>query len=297
MSTSIDPGTHLERLRIALGKSIEKPSRKDGRANTSTVVVTETAAYYAGSVASDSGILDCPSEEVALSMAVHANDFGIKAVITLSSVDPPDVSPLVLKILADHAARIGRSFGYSIHSNEGRELFSGDSHGLLPFYRSPSSPLAKAGTAPMPNTMLLDAIPEDIAPILKEAALLGITRNFPNYDSASGYGASVLTEDGTVYFGGQYSTPEKRLGMHSEMAVTVGCIMNQASPIRALGLVSSKHENSPCSMCGCCKQFLLELCEKAGIDPVLHFFAKSTDEVRKYRLEELHADPWSSTRA
>ena len=110
---------------------------------------------------------------------------------------------------------------------------------------------------------------------LKEYALMGLDRNFPLYDSASSYGTALYTASGRVYCAGQYSSPDKRMNLHSEMVAIICALMNKDQEIEAIGIVSTKYPDSPCNMCGSCRQFVSEICSKLSLSPDLYCFSSA----------------------
>ena len=284
---------YVGQLEKVLARSVRKASKAQKSA-TGSVAISQSSTYYAGSVASDTHLLDIPSEQLALTSASHNNDFKIEGVLTLSEESAPVVSPIVLKIIADHATRIGRPIGYCLLNEEREVVFqTEDVNSVLPFYASPLAPLTvindrRLSPSPVPFKG------SDELFLLKRHTLEGIKRNFPTSDSASGYGAAVLTEGGMVYFGGQYSSPDKRLGVHAEMGVISRALMEEGARIKAIGVASSKYEEEPCQMCGCCRQFLSEVCERYSIDPTIFCFAASTDAVAIYKIKDLLPNRWTS---
>src|SRR3989344_4491433 len=104
--------------------------------DTSTAVSESGQRYAAGRVASQTHLLDIPSELAALVRATHANDYRITEVYTLTEkfTSPP---PIVLKILIDHSARTGVPIRYTISDASGLRFEISDVHQALPTYTSP----------------------------------------------------------------------------------------------------------------------------------------------------------------
>ena len=250
--------------------------------DTSTAVSESGQRYAAGRVASQTHLLDIPSELAALVRATHANDYRITEVSTLTEkfTSPP---PIVLKILIDHSARTGVPIRYTISDASGLRFEISDVHQALPTYTSPLPLLTSLTMRPLSTSKrTLDASAK-VETQLRDAALAGCTRNFPVRDGASGYGAAVLTKDGTIYFGGQYSDPSQRLGVHAEMAVLISALADGAKEITHLGIVSSKFKDIPCSPCGSCRQFIAEL----GGSPMVYLFASGNETFETYSIEDL----------
>ncbi len=270
---------------------------KDGATNTSSVAKSlQGKIYTAGKVSSDTHLLDFTSEQVALTISVHARDPYIIEVITMTEEKEASASPLVLKVLADHSARTGLPIKYSIINKSGEKIFSTtDVLESIPFYKIERQKYLPSKTRNKKNPVIKICKGKEVQ-LLKKYALLGTMRNFPTYAGASGYGASVVGEDGSIYYGGQYSSFEKRTGLHAEMATTIVALMNGVKKIKALGLVSSKHTDLPCELCGCCRQFFSELIAKGKVSPDIAFycFAKDNKTQKKYSMNELLPNGWSS---
>ena len=129
---------------------------------------------------------------------------------------------------------------------------------------------------------------------LKKYAILGVTRNFPQYDSASGYGTAILTKSGKIYFGGQYSSFDHRLGFHSEMTTIISSLMDGENDITHLGIVSTKYKDSPCDCCGICRQFISEMAVRYDWNLKIFNFALDTDDCRENSIKDYLPSQWSN---
>ena len=129
---------------------------------------------------------------------------------------------------------------------------------------------------------------------LKIFAIKGIERNFPLYDSASGYGTALFTKSGKVHFAGQYSKMGKSLGLHSEINAIISAISQEDYDIECIGVVSTKYPDTPCNMCGVCRQLIGEISTKLNISPKLYCFSKDTDEYTEHTIEDYLPDAWTS---
>ena len=266
-------------------------------ANISSCAITRSGRRYTGAhIPSTTHMLDIPAELSALIRAVHHNDTDVVSVETIVDDLSISVSPLVLKILADHSARTGSAIHYTLCDKHGSILFETD-----------DACAALSGYTPTPMTLTSLAMREyseakisasathdDLETTLRNAALAGITRNFPTYDRASGYGAAVRTTDGNIYFGGQYSAFDHRLGVHAEMAVLTHALLDGAMGFTHIALASTKFKDSPASPCGCCRQFMAEVARATDSTPQIHLFASETDATAVYTLEELIPVQWTN---
>jgi len=290
----------LDKLNKGLKFSIIKKKRKKSeQVKTASIAYSRTGQeYLAANIFSDSNLLSVSSEQVVLVLAVHHNDFQVNEIVTLVEEPNPQqlVSPLILKIIIDHQTRTGTKINYTIVNKKGKVLFETKKiNQLMPFYNPPLKKLSKVKQAQVSENYSVVNQPRDIKSVLKEYALLGIERNFPTYNSASGYGTAILTDKSNLYFGGQYGSFDKRIGLHSEMAVSISVLMsNQRERITHLGLVSSKYTDEPCEICGCCRQFLSELIQKFNYQIDFFCFAKDNNLFKKYSINQLLPGQWSS---
>jgi len=285
-------------LESSLVRSLELSLPENTTPSSGSVALSQSGAHYpAGTVGSKTHLLTIPSELAALARATHANDVLIEQMHTVVADPEEPVSPLVLKVLADHATRTGIPIRYTIRDLSGTILFAvDDARTAIPFYHQPGAVLASiekraVGSA---KEVLEKAPGTSLEMQLRQRALLGRERNFPTRDGASRYGAALLTASGVIYYGGQYSTFEHRLGVHAEMGVLLNALMDGVRDITHLGVVSSKFVDTPCSLCGCCRQFIAELSRAYGFSPLLHLFASGNDRFTSHTIEDFLPLQWSN---
>lgn len=292
-------------LRDRLRSNLERCVVKEADVRVASIAVSASGAIYDGTlIGSDTNLLTIPSEYVALSMATAVQDYGIERVVTMvgGNLSPiyggvggglSGASPIIVKILVDHALRTGRVIAYSMVTEDGDVFFEiDDVRRVVPFYVPEPITLTKVSTASIVSN-IIDTNVDDLD-ALKRCANAGIERNFPLYDSASGYGAAVMTGSGRIYFSGQYSSPDKRLNVHAEMNAVLSAMMAGEKEIVRLGVVSSKFTQEPCQMCGCCRQFFSEMCAKFSWNPLIHCFAKETDDRNDWTMNEYLPSVWTS---
>lgn len=274
--------------------SVLKNSRKEG-CNSVSAACSEIGTYIAGKVESDTNLLDISSEHAALLKAVQRQDFSISEVVTLTDSDEAEISPLTLKILADFTRRTGKPLGYKVVDHNGKILFrTNDVKKKIDFYMWKDQDAVLFELKNPVSNWVHSKLKGDVKKDLKKNALKGLRLAFPTYKGASCYGASVATKTGKIYFGGQYSSYEKRLNIHAEMSAVLAALMNGDTGITDLALVSDKFTEEPCEVCGCCRQFLFELSQKFNWDLTIYCFAKNTPAVNIYTLKELLPHSWSS---
>lgn len=282
----------------ALAQSLELSLPHDMSVRTGSVAVSKSGALYsAGSVGSQTHLLDIPSELAALVRAVHHNDVHVAEVHTVVTDPVVSISPLTLKLLADHGTRTGTPIRYRVRDASGKPLFeSADVRELLPWYRESRTldVSLKERAAEPPKNRLDPASGRSTEMQLRAWALKGRERNFPTRDGASGYGAAVLTKAGDIYYGGQYSTFDHRLGVHAEMGVLLNALMDGARDITRIGVACSKFPDTPCSPCGCCRQFVSELARAYDFSAIFCLFASENEQYVSYSAPELLPVQWTN---
>src|SRR3989344_828122 len=281
----------VEKLKETLSLSVTK---KEGERTASIAYSSSGKMYCAGSVASDTNSLNISSEQAVLVLSALNTDYGIERIVTIREASgDTSLSPIVGKIIIDHSMRIEKSIEYKIVNLSGENIFeSKDISKEFSNYKPEKIIIGRFQNSKFQENHLQLNISEPLE--LKPYAIQGLDRNFPLYDGASGYGTAVATKNGKVYFGGQYSSPDKRLGLHSEVTSILSALMDKNHEITDIGIVSSKYPDSPCDMCGICRQFISEICAKFDISPKLHCFSKDTDEYRTYKIKEYLPSSWTS---
>lgn len=286
----------LEHLKKTLDLSIIKGG-KDNR--TSSIVYSKNGESYCGAyISSDTNLLSISSEQVALMRAIQNNNFEIEKVVTLveKSEKNETASPIVLKILIDFVRRTGQKIKYTVIGMDGNILFSTENiSSLFSFYKPNLIKLKKIDDDTIvPSNKVKLKKDFQVEDVLKKYALLGIERNFPTYDSASGYGTAVLTKNNNIYFSGQYSSFDKRMNIHSEMAAVISAFMEKDVEITHIGIVSTKYKDKPTHMCGCCRQFLTEIMSRFNMDMQIFLFAKDTDRYETQNINTYLPNIWTS---
>ncbi len=244
-----------ERLTKQLAQSWLK--RETAKKNTASVAIA-THEHYSGLLESRTHLLDITSEHAALAQAVSCKDPHVNKLITLvqGSYLP---NPVVLKILADHSRRTGTIMSYSVFDMQRKEIFH-MANVLETYYQPPIERLEKIKDW----TYALNQIPLDSSqPVdeqLRIAAVKGTETHF-SADSKTVYGCAVLT-DGTIFYGGVYSSYDHRLNLHAEMVAALSAIASDKKNITQLCIVSNKFVHEVPHVCGCCRQFLAEISAK-----------------------------------
>ena len=279
----------LDILKKALAISIEKDSTEA----TASIAYSPYSAYIAPSIASDTNFLSISSEQASLSLSVLQNDYAVNSIVTLVDINKVGLSPVIIKCIVDHTTRTDIPIAYKIINKQGKILFEiGNVAKLVPFYTPPRITLEKIKNSKLETNIVNVKITNPLD--LKKFALFGIDRNFPLYDNASGYGTAVSTKSGRVHFAGQYSKIGRSLGLHSEINALISTISHNDLDIEYIGVVSTKYLDTPCDMCGICRQLITEISAKLDISPTLYCFSKETDEYRQYKIEQYLPNAWTS---
>lgn len=284
-----------KKLSAALALSITK---KEGVGRESAIAISKSGKSYTGAIVeSDTNIFNIPAEQVAIMLSTISNDYKVCEVITMieNQTKNINVSPIVLKIFKDHSIRSKIDIKYKIVNKLGEILFSTDNtNNALPYYKPDNIVLSKVDQKPSPFHKKIKVSGEkDRIKNLKSYAILGLQKNFPLYDSASGYATAVIADE-EIFFAGQYSSPDKRLGLHSEVNAVLSSLMSKNKKITHIGLVSTKYTDSPCNMCGNCRQFIYEIFSKFNLNPKLYLFSKDTNDFDVYLIKDYLPAAWTS---
>jgi cytidine deaminase len=286
--------TRLTKLKEGLELCVLKAADKE---RSSSLAISKSGNQYLGAlIGSDTNLMNVSSEQVALSISTASSDFPVTEIISMVESERTfNFSPIVLKVMVDYAIRTQEPLKYRVVNTSGSTLFQTDDvRTVFSLYTPEPIVISKIKGVYAPNYKNIEIAEADMPDQLKEFALEGLNRNFPLYDSASSYGTAVYTGSGKVYFAGQYSSPDKRLNLHSEMVAILSALMGTNTDIKAIGIVSSKYPDTPCNMCGICRQFIAEISAKLKISPDLYCFSAEAPEFKKFKIEEYLPDSWSS---
>jgi cytidine deaminase len=246
---SIDPF-----LFEGLKRSLSFSFLKKGKNNTSSVAVA-SKHHFSGLMESQTHLLNVMSEQAALAVAVASKDAHVKEMVTLVE-NEFFLSPLLVKTLVDHVIRTGSRMSYKVFNLNCECLFYCED--IKELFYNPSYRVLKKieGWSFRKNFVVVNpSIP--IEDQLEACAREGMTTHFSS-NSKSNYGASVLVGD-KIYFGGVYSSFDHRVGLHAEMVAALSCFAKGDIAISKVAVVSSKFVDSPTYMCGCCRQFFVEV--------------------------------------
>jgi cytidine deaminase len=283
----------LDDVRDRLPFSVLKSSRNDRGFNTSSVALSKSGhSYFGGKVESDSNLLDITSEQSALLLAAQHGDFNITEVVTFADGNARSVSPLPIKIMIDWSVRTEIPLKYTCVNREEDVIFvTEDVSKAIPWY----SPEKNALTLPQERLGENFESIEDISvSSLRDYTRKGITRGFHTYDGATTYGVALFTKKKTVYYTAQYSSPDKRLGVHAEAAALVSAFMRGDRDITHLGIMSPKFKDTTCAPCGSCRQFIGEFSKKFNWNLEILSFAHDTDTTQHFSVDDLIPHMWAS---
>ena len=284
----------------ALRDKLDLAVAKKGTAFRSVTVASSDSenAYWSGSIASDTHLLDISSEQAALYLAVAARDYETAALTTMveDTLSHSFPSPLVLNILIDYERRVERTLTYTVVDHKGARLFeSNNLTSLVPFYNPPYQSLALVSKKhPVEHNWTTEQERDVMPRALKAYAQEGMERYFPSKDSGSAYGASARTNDGTIFFAGGWSSFEHRTNIHPEMGAVITALMNGKHALTDIGVVSTKYNDTPAELCGTCRQFIAEINARFKLDIHIHCFALKNDSIHSYAIEEYLPHPWTS---
>ncbi len=264
---------------------------------TSFATTTGGRSYVGAMIESETNLLAISSEQSALVQSTAANDFPVRSMVTMATGDALfTLSPIVVKLLIDYRMRTQHPLLYQVIDDEEKTLFQiDDVLALIPWYQPAPIVLARTSQPFSSNVFTGHNGGNDIETVLRRYAREGIQRNFPLYDGASGYGAAVMTASGTIFCAGQYSSPDNRLGLHAEMVAMIAAFMHGETEIVALGVMSSKHTEAPCDMCGMCRQFFSEMAVRFRMNAEIFCFASENDMVRRYHIDDYLPSAWTAT--
>ncbi|PIN75678.1 hypothetical protein COV18_02415 [Candidatus Woesearchaeota archaeon CG10_big_fil_rev_8_21_14_0_10_37_12] len=277
----------ISKLKLHLDRSWLKHDKTSF--NSASVAVTDNTLHYSGLVESRTHLLDVTSEHAVLALATAAKDPHIKEIVSMVQGNF-ELSPLIIKILADHTRRTGTPIKYTVFDIDGKELFTCDNASDL-YYAPKTEILEKIKTwEPRKNKTTIDqSIP--IEQQLRTYAEKGMQTHF-SAGTKSLYGAAVIA-NGKIYYSGVYSSFDKRLNLHAEMVAAISAIMDGNREITHVGLISTKFEKEPCHMCGCCRQFFSEIQQKTGKEINIVAFSMNGKN-SQHRLSEYLPYGWHS---
>jgi len=263
--------------------------------NTGSVAITKNGVHISGLMESRTNLLDITSEQATIALSVSKKDPHINEIVTVVEYEPGTeflVSPIVIKILADHTRRTGTVINYTIFDKEGETLFTtSDASKVYNIYVPPILPLDKIKDwVPQANSHKITS--EDKVLQLRNAALKGMETHF-SADSKTSYGSAVIA-NGKLYFGGVYSSFDHRMNLHSEMVAALAAIMDGSRDIETVSIISNKFIDELPHMCGCCRQFFSEIQEKTKREIEVFVFSFDGKQVFRTKLNEYFPSSWHS---
>ncbi len=283
---------------LVKGLELCSVKKSKGQRTSSLAYSKSGKKYLAGIIETDTHLLNYTSEQNAIVLGTIQKDYSINKVVTMveDSTSQTFLSPLVVKFLIDYSIRSSTKIEYEILNTTGKRLFHTKNVAeVFPLYKPARVDLkmVKENKKPKTNKVKIKS-GENAEEILKKYAIEGVARNFPMYDSASGYGTAILTKNGTIYFGGQYTSPDHRNGYHSEISVIMSAIMDGNTEITHLGLVSTKFADEPCDCCGICRQFIAEISARYNLDIKIINFAKDKNIKKENNINTYLPSQWTN---
>lgn len=282
-------------LNEGLEKSLVK---KPANPRMAALAISNASAswYLAGNVESNTNLLAISAEQMALCMAAQEHDYEINEVVAMHENNDglALLSPQTQMVMTDFARRTGTPIAYKLLNTEGEELFACDDiASLAPYYRPEVKILGKFAVSRLDsNWRHYNKKADHPKVLLKQLSLAGLKRSFTTSDQASSYGSAVLTNSGKAYFSGQYSSYEGSTNIHAEMGAALAAIMHGHRGITHIGVLSTRHKETPCDMCGCCRQFFSELNNRLKINPQIYTFASETDIFQVHTIDRYLPSQW-----
>ncbi|RMD57643.1 hypothetical protein D6825_03420 [Candidatus Woesearchaeota archaeon] len=279
---------YIELARPYLKRSWLK--RESTECNTASIAIAKNGLHASGKMESRTHLLDVTSEQAALAIATARGDPCVSEVITIAQGDW-SLSILAIKIMVDHARRVGTRIAYSAYSVSGEKLFSCTDVSDL-FY-TPGEDIIEniSSWNPEKNEKEIE-IAENSTLELRAAAIRGSRFHFSS-GTATKYGAAVEAE-GKLYSAGAYSSYDRRLNLHAEMVAALCAIADGNKNITKVGIISNKFKKEPVQMCGCCRQFFSEIEKKTGRKITIIGFAYETDSSFETTLDKYLPGAWHS---
>lgn len=275
---------YLNELKDGLKRSWLK---KNKTSFNSCSVAVASKDYYSGLMESKTHLLDISSEQAALVKAVSCMDPNVTEVVTL--VDGEfHLNPIVMKVLCDHVRRTGVRMKYKVFNEHGARLVDMD---VMEWgYKPVVKVLDKISRWSVGDCK--KKFESDLKKELFECAKLGMETHFSS-STKTCYGSAVLV-DGWIYYGGVYSSFDKRMNLHSEMSAFINALSEGKFEVEAIGLVSTKFKESVPHMCGCCRQFYTEIMQRTKKDIMFYGFSLDGSKVFEKSLKEYLPDVWDS---
>jgi cytidine deaminase len=258
--------------------------------NSASVAITADNAYFSGLMESRTHLLDVTSEQAVLVNAVASKDPHVMQVVTLVDGESA-LNPIVMKVLADHVRRTGTAMAYKIYSMNGELQYACDNV-LSTYYKPAVSVLEKIKDwKPRANKVSLDN-DADVKKQLRASAIRGMRTHF-SAGTKTCYGAAVVA-GGQVYFGGVYSSFDRRMNLHAEMVAALSAFADGKKQITHVGLVSNKFVEDVPHMCGCCRQFFSEVQDKTKKPITFYGFSFNGEKTFKTPLSDYLPNVWDS---
>lgn len=277
----------FEKVKAALEKSWLK--RETTECNTASLAITKKAIHASGLFESRTHLLDVASEHAALALAVSRKDPEVSKVITVAS-GPFLVSPIVMKVLGDHARRTGVPIEYQVLDIRGKVIY--ELNDVYRYYAPPADVLPQIkGWSFQHNDVEFNS-KKDARVQLREAALKGMETHF-SAGTNSRYGAAVRAGN-KIYFGGVYSSYDHRMNLHAEMVAAIAAIADNNRAIEEVAIISNKFVDEVPHMCGCCRQFFAEIEEKTGKSISVVAFSFDGEKTFEVNLGDYLPSSWSS---
>ena len=254
-------GYNIELLKGGLERSIGK--NVDGK-RASAYAQTETGQYVGALLVSDSRLSTITPEQGALLIATQNHDYSVGSLVVMRETIDRDalLAPQDLQVLLDFVRRSAVVMRFVLMDTKGNEVFASDDVRTL-------------SSLYIPRIEQVD-IPDsegDTPETLYELATEALKHGFPtDSGKTTRYGSVAVGLSGQIYLSGQYSGFGGSGTIHSELGAVYAALMNNDQVVE-IGLVSERFTDTPASMCGNCRQMLVEISQRTGIVPKIQLFS------------------------
>lgn len=274
-------GYNVELLKSALDRSVGKTI--DGK-RASAYALTDLGQHVGALLLSDSRLSTITPEQGALLTAVQNHDYSVNSVVVMrETIDTDEIlAPRDLQVLIDFYRRSGVVMSFALIDSEGEErFFCDDIRTLSPLY------LPKVEQIIIPQTSG-HVEPSTLYDLAVEALAHGFSTGL---GKTTRYGSAVIGTSGQMYLSGQYSGFNGSGTIHSELGAVYAALMN-GDEVSEIGLVSERFTDSPASMCGNCRQMLVEISQRTGLIPKIQLFSLDGTIIVRPVLADYLPDVW-----
>lgn len=259
--------------------------KEGARANNASLARTPNGTYYSGKMRSNTHLFTIPSELGALVQATSHTDAKVNEIITLT--EGKHFALNGESIISSHISRTQIPIRYRVYSQDGKNILDKT---ITPVPNAQPITFWKKWTKGTPSCEVNESI--SLEKQLAEGARRGMSAHFGTSDSFSRYGACIRAGN-KLYWSGVYSNPDERAGLHAEMSAAMVAIMDGNTEIEDVAIISDKFVDRPATVCGACRQFLMDIQEKNQNKITVFAYALNSEIPTITTLNELLPGSWS----